>query len=178
MASPVADSAAYPEEVRDFLRACNEILMLGEPHIFRVWNNTGLTLTQIRILRSLREGPVPAGLLADLAGVSAPSLTRILTRLEELGLVMREADAIDRRRIEVALTREGSTFFKAPPILRFSAFERAARLMPAGDRVRLTRTLRELRDAVRAQIPQDDIAVGSGLSSERTLNSLDPIAEK
>jgi len=150
--------------------------MLGEPHIFRVWNNTGLTLTQIRILRSLREGPVPAGLLAEQAGVSAPSLTRILTRLEELGLVTREVDAIDRRRIDVALTRGGSTFFKAPPILRFSAFERAARVMPATDRVRITRTLRELRDAVRAQIPQDDGAVGSGLNSERTLNSLDPNA--
>ena len=173
----MADSAAYPEEVRDLLRACNEILMLGEPHIFRVWNNTGLTLTQIRILRSLREGPVPAGLLAELAGVSAPSLTRILTRLEELGLVVREVDAIDRRRIEVALTRVGSTFFKAPPILRFSAFERAARQMPSSDRVRITRTLRELRDAVRSQIPQDDVAVGSGLSSERTLNSLDPNAD-
>jgi DNA-binding MarR family transcriptional regulator len=177
VASPLADSAAYPEEVRELLRVCNEILMLGEPHIFRVWNNTGLTLTQIRILRSLREGPVPAGLLAEQAGVSAPSLTRILTRLEELGLVTREVDPVDRRRIDVALTRGGSTFFKAPPILRFSAFERAARIMPAEDRVRITRTLRELRDAVRAQIPQDDLTVAAGLSPERTLNSLDPNAD-
>lgn len=151
--------------------------MLGEPHIFRVWNKTGLTLTQLRILRSLRDGPVPAGLLAEIASISAPSLTRVLIRLEELGFVVREVDPVDRRRIEVALTREASAFFKAPPILRFSAFERAARQMSSEDRVRMTRTLRELRDVVRAEIPQDE-TVGSGLASDRTLNSLDPVGDR
>lgn len=156
--------------------------MLGEPHIFRVWNKTGLTLTQLRILRSLRDGPVPAGLLAELANISPPSLTRVLIRLEELGLIDRQVDPVDRRRIEVALTREASTFFKAPPILRFSAFEKAARLMPARDRVRITRTLRELRDAVRAQIPQEETPGGSGSmgssSPDQALNSLDPVGDR
>ena len=151
--------------------------MLAEPHIFRVWNRTGLTLTQLRILRSLRDGPVPAGLLAEQANISPPSLTRVLTRLEELGLVVRQVDPVDRRRIDVALTRESSTLFKAPPILRYSAFERAARAMSGPDRVHMTKTLQALRDAVRAQIPSDD-TLGSTISPDRTLNSLDPVGDR
>src|SRR5437763_1677689 len=44
-----------------------------------------------------RDGPVTLGELAALESVQPPTMTRIVAALEEQGLVVREADAADRR---------------------------------------------------------------------------------
>ena len=131
------------------IRACNDVLILAEPHIFRLYNATGLTVMQLRILRLLREGPIQAGRLAELVAISAPSLTRILKRVEELGLASRKADPADRRRVEIAITRQGSSLLALHPLLKGTAFERAARDMTPAERARTIAALRKFRDRVR-----------------------------
>lgn len=54
------------------------------------------------------HGAVTLGALADHEGVSAPSITKVITILEEKGLVQREADATDRRVTNVSTTAEGA----------------------------------------------------------------------
>src|SRR5579884_4289361 len=46
-------------------------------------------------------GPVAAGRLADLTGLTSGAITGILDRLEQAGLVRRERDTRDRRRVIV-----------------------------------------------------------------------------
>lgn len=66
-----------------------------------------LTLSQLATLGTLdRHGPMTLGELAAHERVQPPSMTRIVTGLEEHGLVAREHHAIDRRLVIVHLTKE------------------------------------------------------------------------
>ncbi len=72
----------------------------------------GLTEQQWRVIRALSEfGRIDAGELAKRSFLLAPSLTRILQHLERKGLVLRSTDAVDQRRIVVALTARGRQIF-------------------------------------------------------------------
>jgi DNA-binding MarR family transcriptional regulator len=53
-----------------------------------------------------REGPVPAGRLADETGLTTGAITTVLDRLERAGYARRVRDADDRRRVLVELTPE------------------------------------------------------------------------
>lgn len=52
---------------------------------------------------SLEAGPVTAGRLAELTGLTTGAITGVLDRLERAGFVVREHDPNDRRRIIVRL---------------------------------------------------------------------------
>jgi DNA-binding MarR family transcriptional regulator len=68
-------------------------------------SESGLTLTQMSALGTLnRHGPCTPGELAAYEKVQPPSMTRVLARLEERGLVARAAHPTDRRQVLVALT--------------------------------------------------------------------------
>ncbi|MBW3669866.1 MAG: MarR family transcriptional regulator [Actinobacteria bacterium] len=54
-----------------------------------------------------RRGAVTLGELAAAERVQPPSMTKIVARLEELGLVVREVDPDDRRVARVHATRDG-----------------------------------------------------------------------
>lgn len=68
----------------------------------------GLTLTQLSALAVIwREGPLTAGDLAAKEQVRPPSITRVLTGLEALGLVKRTENPRDGRQVLVRITPEG-----------------------------------------------------------------------
>jgi DNA-binding MarR family transcriptional regulator len=52
-------------------------------------------------------GPITLGELAAIEQVQPPSMTRIVARLEEGGLVERQVDATDRRIVRVRVTAVG-----------------------------------------------------------------------
>ncbi|HEX6578967.1 MAG TPA: MarR family transcriptional regulator [Jiangellaceae bacterium] len=102
-----------------------------------------LTLTQLATLGTLdRHGAMSLGELAAHERVQPPSMTRIVSALEQRRLVVRGPDHDDGRRVVVSITR-------------------AARALLAEDRRRrdawLARSLRELtaaeRDALRRATP-------------------------
>lgn len=67
-----------------------------------------LTLNQLSALGVLeRHGPIPVGELAAHERVRPPSMTRTVTALEELGLVIREPHPVDRRLAVVRITEAG-----------------------------------------------------------------------
>jgi DNA-binding MarR family transcriptional regulator len=57
-----------------------------------------------------RLGPITLGDLAAVEQVQPPSMTRIVSRLEEQGLVARTGDQSDRRVFRVAVTADGRRF--------------------------------------------------------------------
>ena len=68
----------------------------------------GSTIEQWRILLLLADGRGhPMSEIAEFALIPAPSLTRLIDRMVADGLVHRTADARDRRRVRVHLTRRG-----------------------------------------------------------------------
>ena len=54
------------------------------------------------------HGPLTLGALADFEGVAPPSITKVVARLEEDGLVTRTPDPTDRRVSYVAVTPQGA----------------------------------------------------------------------
>jgi DNA-binding MarR family transcriptional regulator len=68
----------------------------------------GLSPSQVSALASLdNHGPLPMGHLSRHEAVSAPTMTRIVDRLEELGHVTRTTDPADARSTVVVLTATG-----------------------------------------------------------------------
>lgn len=120
----------------------------------KLWREAHLTLTQARLLRSLREGPIGQSELGRLLNLSPASVTRLIDRLEERGLIARERDPGDRRRVAVSLLPAGRRLVGGEQgMLRGTAVDEAIRSMSAqeqrtfadvvGDLVRRARLLSE-----------------------------------
>ena len=70
--------------------------------------DAGLTPSQLSALAVIeREGPLTLGALADHEKVAPPSITKVVAKLESIGLVARAVDPGDRRFVRVALTDAG-----------------------------------------------------------------------
>jgi homoprotocatechuate degradation regulator HpaR len=70
-----------------------------------ILNENGLTEQQWRILRALLlNGPLEPRHLCELCQISSPSITGVLVRMEQAGLVERERMEDDQRRLKVSVT--------------------------------------------------------------------------
>jgi DNA-binding MarR family transcriptional regulator len=87
----------------------DDLVELLRPH--------GLTQPQynvLRILRGAEPGGLPTGEVGERMVVSRePDVTRLLVRMEDQGLVVRERRAENRRFVNVRITREGLRVLKA-----------------------------------------------------------------
>ena len=94
-----------------------------------------------------RHGTITLGALAEQERVQPPSMTKIVARLEERGMLVRQVDGRDRRVIQVQTTTDGNAFlermrtrrneFLAARLAELSADEREAleRALPAMERL-------------------------------------------
>lgn len=74
----------------------------------RQGNTAGLSPSQLSALTTIDEfGPLRLSALALIESVGAPVATRVVASLEELGLVSRTDDPLDRRATLVTLSSEG-----------------------------------------------------------------------
>ena len=108
---------------------------------------TGLSPSLTAALATVeRCGPLTPSELADAERVRRPTITRVLTRLEEAGLITRTPDPADRRSNLVAITPAGVGLL-AEGRTRKDAFlsERLEGLSPA-DRATLARAAGILED--------------------------------
>ncbi|MBB6057055.1 MarR family winged helix-turn-helix transcriptional regulator [Tolumonas osonensis] len=77
---------------------------------------SGLTLPQLLILQTLRdEQPVTTGTLANRMDLAQATVTSILDRLENKGLVERQRNQLDKRKVWIQLTPEGISRLNAAP---------------------------------------------------------------
>jgi len=74
-------------------------------HFRPILNSHGLTEQQWRIVRALLDaGPLEPRQIGALCRISSPSLTGVLARMDDMGLVTRERVETDARRLLVHLT--------------------------------------------------------------------------
>jgi DNA-binding MarR family transcriptional regulator len=101
---------------------------------------TGLPAPRLSALSVIVfRGPVTVGELAHAEQVRPPTMTRIVTALEEDGLVERSGDDSDRRVVRVKATAEGLRVLEEGRRRRIAALARDLAALPAADRVSLAR---------------------------------------
>jgi DNA-binding MarR family transcriptional regulator len=151
--TPVRDAAARPEDVAPEALAAR--LRLTNARLARrvrreaLSAGDDLTASRLSALATIDDfGPITLGELATVEQVQPPSMTRIVARLEEHGLAVREVDAHDRRIVRVRVTDAGRAVL-ARSRTRKAAFlaRRVARLSPQA-RATLARALPVLEQLI------------------------------
>ncbi len=78
-----------------------------------VLNDHDLTEQQWRVIRELhKHGELNAQRLADESGILSPSLSRILARFTDDGVVVRKVDKLDQRAQNIRLSAKGQRLHK------------------------------------------------------------------
>ncbi len=86
------------------MRELRQVHGLGASFFRAAAARSGMTVTDLQVIDLLESaGPMTAGQLADLTGLTTGAITGLLNRLEEAGRVRRERDPNDGRRVIVRL---------------------------------------------------------------------------
>ena len=112
----------------------------------RALDALGLELFEYDVLSALRRQgqpfALPATTLARETDLSAGAMTNRIDRLEERGLVERQADPSDRRSVIVRLTRQGQKMIDDAIHVRLDAARESLKQLGAGELERLAGLLR------------------------------------
>jgi DNA-binding MarR family transcriptional regulator len=93
--------------MQDLEHAVRKSSALGVIFGQTVANRVGISSSDLECLDFLIiEGRVTAGRLAELTGLTTGAITGVVDRLEKAGLVRRERDADDRRKVFIAIVPE------------------------------------------------------------------------
>jgi DNA-binding MarR family transcriptional regulator len=116
---------------------------------------SGLSMTAAATLAGLeRLGPQRLTLLAAREGVTQPAMTQLISRLEESGLVRREASPEDGRVVLVVITDDGRTTLARRRAVRTERLTSIIAHLGPEHRAALADALPAL-DAL-ASVPRDD----------------------
>ena len=99
------------DHYRHILRLVNGIGRLTNPQHLPTLRDRRISLAQFLTLDALSaaKGPIRMTELAEAAGLAATEVSRLVTGLEDDGLVRRSSDPADSRARLVSLTRSGTT---------------------------------------------------------------------
>jgi len=116
--------------------------------------DAGLTPSQLSALAVIeREGPLTLGALADHEKVAPPSITKVVAKLESIGLVARAVGPGDRRFVRVALTAAGRTLLEDSRRRKTAWLTGRIRELGPGERERLAAALDVLDALLSADRP-------------------------
>jgi DNA-binding MarR family transcriptional regulator len=92
-----------PQEVADLVReVTGQSVLLGEA----IARKAGLSPADLEVLGAVEQhGPLTAGQLGELTGLSPAAVTGLIDRLERAGVAKRRADPADRRRVLVGVSK-------------------------------------------------------------------------
>jgi DNA-binding MarR family transcriptional regulator len=99
------------------LTALRRVIRATDLHSRVLVRSSGLTTPQLLLLNTIRRREtVSSGLLAQEMRLSQATVTNIVDRLENKGLVKRAKDESDRRRVNVVLTEKGHAKIADAPV--------------------------------------------------------------
>jgi DNA-binding MarR family transcriptional regulator len=108
---------------------------------------TGLSPSLTAALATVEHhGPLTPSELAARERVQRPTVTRLVFRLEEAGLVTRAVDPGDRRSSLITITREGRALLAAGRIRKNAFLSERLEALPEDDRATLERAAALLED--------------------------------
>ncbi|HTI51928.1 MAG TPA: MarR family winged helix-turn-helix transcriptional regulator [Planctomycetaceae bacterium] len=159
-------------------RALRQIARAIDLHSRALLQEHGLTVPQLATLLEIeRLQPVSTGSLAAEIHLGSATLTGILDRLEERGLVCRTRHAGDRRSVLISLTDLGTELFASAPSQLCDAFSRRLSQLPEWEQTSILSTLQRVAGmmepcagALEAEAP----AVPGRFASPSSLMAVEP----
>lgn len=101
----MADEEVVLASLDDTTLAVRGLIAASQDLTSRMARRMDLNVSDMTAILMLAErGPVGGGELARLLGVSSAAVTVLVDRLERDGLLARERDTVDRRRVQVTAT--------------------------------------------------------------------------
>jgi DNA-binding MarR family transcriptional regulator len=111
----------------------------------------GLSPSQGAALASIeRHGPLTPSEVASIERIQRPTATRLLAKLEAAGLVLRQADPVDRRSSLVSVTAAGSALLAESRANKDAFLAQRLRALDPQDRTTLARAA-EILDGLLAR---------------------------
>jgi DNA-binding MarR family transcriptional regulator len=139
----ISEATLSLQELAEELRPA--LLRIGR-HLRRETEELGVTSHQATLLWLVRTRPgLSLRELANEEGISAPSLSAHVDRLEALGLIRRVRSSDDRRRVGLELTPEGRTTLRRVRARRTTWLANRLAGLADEDRERVERALPALK---------------------------------
>jgi DNA-binding MarR family transcriptional regulator len=143
-------SAPPGGQTRDVLDAIRRIVQALRVSARRAERDVGLTAAQLFVLHRLADGggPLSVNELAARTFTHQSTVSVVVQRLVDRGLVARERSSTDGRRAELTLTPAGRTLLRKAPAAAQERLIAALDAMPAARRAALAGTLEALVSAM------------------------------
>jgi len=143
---------AVVDSIEQVLVALRRVIRATDLHSKYLVKTTGLTAPQLLVLQSIRrvEG-ITSGELAREVNLSQATITNILDRLENKGMVRRERSEEDKRRVNVFLTDDGLDALKDSPLPMQESFVREFRDLQDWEQTQIISALQRVATMMDAQ---------------------------
>lgn len=139
-----------PEE--SILRSLRRITRAIDLHSRQLAKEYKLTAPQLICLRFLASnGTTMPSTLAKEVSLSQATVTGILDRLETRGLVTRQRDTADKRRVIVGLTRAAWELVRSAPLPLQQRFSARLQNLPVSEQERIVAVLEEIVEMMEAE---------------------------
>lgn len=156
--------------------ALRRVIRAVDLHSRTLVQSHGLTGPQALILKALPVNPVPVSELAGRVSLSVATVTDILNRLEQRGLITRERDEQDRRRVLVGATPAGLALRESSPPLLQERFVQSLNALQDWEQTMLLASLQRLGAMMGAENIDASPVLSSG-SLRATAEALEEVLE-
>lgn len=135
-------------DVTDALRAFNRFYTRQIGLLDRSYLDSGMSLTEVRILYEIHDGKRNARQIAQALSLDEGYLSRVLSRFTKQGLIERHPSKTDRRRSDLTLTKAGA--LQVADLIERSraAMERQLSAVQPSDRSRLFEAMSTIRQCL------------------------------
>ncbi|MDP5052976.1 MAG: MarR family transcriptional regulator [Congregibacter sp.] len=129
----------------DVLVSLRRILRATSIHSRKLGKSVGITAPQLMVLRAVNANDgLTATEVAHAVSLSQATITVIVSKLEERGLLVRERSSVDKRRVHVSLTAQGrEVLLEAPQPLQES-FSKRFEDLPRWEQYQLVSSLERI----------------------------------
>ncbi|HEX5480352.1 MAG TPA: MarR family transcriptional regulator [Dehalococcoidia bacterium] len=139
------------ETIERVIAEVGRLNMTLEPLRIQAWEAYGVTVSQLRVMHLIRQMGAPSQRELTLAlKISGPTLSGMIDRLIQRGVIERRDDALDRRITRVSVTAEGDDVLRALEQAGHAVLGEALAAIGPAARQRLARDLASFATATEA----------------------------
>ncbi len=141
--------ASLAEQLQKSIATIVRVQKIMEPSVQNVHGEQKLAPPDMQSLRYIAHNPgCPSGTVAQFLGVVPTTMTSIVDRLVNRGLVIRERPADDRRTVALRLSDEGEKIFRQLEAEELAASQRMLDVLEPDEREAFVRSAVRIAEAL------------------------------